>query len=428
MTAYDRLRVLWPDHLGLARGKYVPWRLAANGTAFCAGTYLLTYDREMHDVEIGMDPTGFPDVDAVYSLDNVRPGWEEGTGVVVADLMHGDELYSVSARTALAKAVDDWAQLGYAIKVGIELEAYVMEPDGDGGWKPLETPSGSVYGTGPLVDPTGLVEEIMAVAELCEIPLESVNTEFDPPQWELTLHYADAMKACDDVFLFRQMAREVAYQHGLLLTFMGKPIGNKAGSGLHVNFSLERLDDGSNACEDASADDGLSELTKQCIAGLLEHHPALTALVAPTVNAYKRLQPASLSGYWANWGYDHRCASVRIPPQRGRATRIEQRTPDGSAGSHLATAAVLQAARLGVVNALDCPVAETGDGITSINTTRCSPQNLDAALTALEANEALVEAVGTDLVRNFVGVKRMEWKQYSTAVTDWEISTYLPFH
>ncbi|MEZ5339976.1 MAG: hypothetical protein R2706_00575 [Acidimicrobiales bacterium] len=324
--------------------------------------------------------------------------------------------------------MDDWAALGYNVKVGLELEAYVMEPDDDGGWKPLDVPSGAVYGTGPLMDPTGLIDEIMDVAELCGIPLESVNTEFDAPQWELTLRYDDAMKACDDAFLFRQMAREVAHQHGLLLTFMGKPIANRAGSGLHVNFSLERIADGSNACFDEAADDGLSTLTKHCIAGLLEHHPALTALAAPTVNAYKRLMPASLSGFWANWGYDHRCASVRIPPQRGRGTRIEQRTADGAAGSHLAVAAVLQAARLGVVDNLRCPEPERGDGITSINTERCSPSSLTAALDALEANQPFVDAVGPDLVANFVGIKRAEWTQFSQAVTDWELSTYLPFH
>ena len=76
MTGYDRLRVLFPDHLGLARGKYLPWRLADRGTSFCAATWLLDYQREILDVDMGVDPTGLPDVEAVYSLHDARPSWE----------------------------------------------------------------------------------------------------------------------------------------------------------------------------------------------------------------------------------------------------------------------------------------------------------------------------------------------------------------
>ena len=101
MTSYDRLRVLWPDHLGLARGGDPPWRIADRGTAWCVGTYLLDYQRNILDVEIGVDPTGLPDIDGVYDLADVRPGWEPGTGVVVADLDFHGEPYVVSACHAL---------------------------------------------------------------------------------------------------------------------------------------------------------------------------------------------------------------------------------------------------------------------------------------------------------------------------------------
>lgn len=438
MASFDRLRVLWPDHLGLARGKYLPWRLADRGTSFCVGTYLLDYQRSILDVSIGIDPTGLPDVDAVYDLHDVRPSWEAGTGVVVADLEFHHEPYLVSARHALRTAVADWQALGYQPKIGIELEAYLFESDGAGGWRPYDTPAAFVYGTGAMADPSGVIAEIMRRCEAADIPVESMNSEFDFPQWELTLEYGDALESVDNIFLFQQLARETAFEHGLKLTFMGKPIADKSGSGLHVNMSLSGSD-GHNALVDTEAADGLSLLAKQCIAGLIEHHEGLAALCAPTVNAYKRLQPGTLSGLFANWGYDHRCATVRVPAHRGTATRIEHRMPDGAANPYIAAAAVLQAARLGVAGALVPPPAETGDGIETISTDRRVAAHLGAALDDLVADAALVEAVGAELVANFVDVKRQEWSNYLAStglpwdmtcgeLTDWERDWYLTFH
>lgn len=446
MTEYDRYRVLWADHLGLARGKYLPARVAGRGTAFCVGTYLLGYDREIYEVECGMDPTGFPDVDADYDIADARPGWEPGTGVVVVDITKDGELFPTSARTALRKAIADWDDLGYRVKVGIELEAYLFEPDGDGGWRPYDTPSSIVYGTGPFTDPSGLIDEIMVQAEISGIPVETFNAEFDFPQFELTLEYGDALEAVDNIFVFKEMAREIALAHGMRLTFLDKPIPGKSGSGMHINFSLEakrgeaamRSGETANALVDPSAEDGLAPIAHQCIAGLLAHHEALSGVLAPTVNSYKRLRPMQLAGFWANWGHDHRVAAVRIPPHRGRATRIEQRTAGGTANPYTATAAVLQAARLGVVNDLVSPDPETGDGFESISTERCCPENLSAGLDALEADTEFVEALGSALVANFVGIKRIEWQSYIDAtpdwadhpetITPWETATYLPFH
>jgi glutamine synthetase len=230
----------------------------------------------------------------------------------------------------------------------------------------------------------------------------------------------------DRAFLFRVMAKELAHRHGLLMTFMGRPFSDRAGSGMHVNVSLAD-ESGTNAFADRSRDDGLADVARHCIAGLVEHHVGMTALCAPTVNAYKRLRPGFLSGYWANWGYDHRGVSNRVPPHRGEGTRIENRLPDGAANPYLAATAILHAARLGVAGALTPPPFETADGVAPASTDVHAPEDLAAALTALEADTALVDAVGGELVANFVGIKRAEWERFTAAVTDWELKEYLWF-
>ena len=117
-----------------------------------------------------------------------------------------------------------------------------------------------------------------------------------------------------------------------------------------------------------------------------------------------------------------------MPDARGKGTRLEHRMADGAANPYTATACVLQAARLGVVGELEPPPAETGNGLDEINTEVCCPPDLNAALDALEADTEFVEAVGPEMVAQFTTIKRAEWERFSTAVTDWELNEYLPFH
>lgn len=426
MPEYHRIRALFPDHLGLARGKYLPAHLAAAGTRHCLSTFALNFDRTMVPAPGAKMLEGLPDCDLTFDMTEVRPSWEEGTGVVIGDLSYRGVPLAIAPRHVLRKAVDDWRALGYTPKVGIELEAFVLQPDGRGGWTEWDTPTAYVYGTGPAVDPVGLIDDLMRTAAACGLPVESINSEYDTPQFELTLVHDDALKAVDDVFLFKLLARELAQRKGLRLTFLGKPFADRGGSGLHVNLSLADTD-GINAFHDGATADGLSTLARQAIAGMLAHFEASAAICAPTVNAYKRLKPAQLAGYWANWGYDHRGVSIRVPHERGRATRLEHRMPDGAANPYLATAAVLQSARLGVVHRLDLQAPEQQDCLTSQSATRHVPATLSLALDALEADTVFADAIGPELVAQFVAVKRGEWERFSTAVTDWELKTYLPF-
>jgi glutamine synthetase len=194
-----------------------------------------------------------------------------------------------------------------------------------------------------------------------------------------------------------------------------------------VNLSFTN-EGGDNALHDDGEEDGLSDTARATIAGMLHHHVGMAALLAPTVNSYKRLRPASLTGYWANWGYDHRGVTVRVPPARGPGTRLEHRTADGSVNPHQAVAAVLTAARLGYEKRYDLPAVETLDCLQNASTEVVVPPSLEAALDALEEDTDLVEAFNSAFVEGFVTVKRAEWARYTAATTDWEIEEYLPFY
>ncbi len=423
---YNRFRLLWPDHLGLARGKYLPGDAASGSTGHCLTLFTLGFDRDMTPHDGALFWKGLPDLEATFNTEDVRPGWEEGTGVIIPEISRGSELVPFAPRNLLKSAVAAWEAHGITAKVGIELEAFVFEPDGSGGWQPVSTPGAYVYGTGMAVDPAGIIDDIMTTSAEVGFPLEAVNSEYDNGQFELTLTYDDAITAADDAFLFKVMAKEIAARKGYLLTFMGKPINGRGGSGFHINLSLHD-ESGGNLFSDPEAADGLSEACQNTIAGMLHHHVGMTALLAPTVNAYKRLQPGSLCGYWANWGYDHRGVTVRVPPARGKGTRLEHRLGDGSVTPHQAIATVLTAARLGYEKAYDLPDVETLDCIERASTDVVAPPSLSHALDELEADTDLVEALSPAYVDGFLTVKRAEWDRYQRWTTDWEMAEYLPF-
>ena len=423
---YDRIRVLFPDHLGIARGKYLPVESAGRGTAHCISLFALGYDREMTPHDGAMVLAGLPDCHATFDPGSVHPGWEPRTGVVVADLHRNGEPVELSPREVLKKQVALFTERGLAPKVGLEVEAYLFQRGPDGAWVPIDTPGAYVYGTGSAVDPTGTVDEVMTTARAMGLALESVNSEYDNGQFEFTLAYGDAMRICDDALLLKVMAREIAARNGLLMTFIGKPITERGGSGLHVNMSFS-TPEGTNALADPTSEDGLSDIARRSIAGMLHHHEGLTALLAPTVNAYRRLQPGSLCGYWANWGHDHRGVTVRVAPERGERCRLEHRVPDGATNPHQAVAAVLAAARLGLDHGYDCPEAETLDCLEEASTDVVVPPFLGAALDALEADRELIDAFSPAFVDGFLATKRAEWDRYMRHTSDWELNEYLPF-
>ena len=185
---YDRIRMLWPDHLGLARGKYMPSSLAHEGSGFCVTTFAMSYDRDLIPAPGAALLEGLKDVHGTIDPNSLRPSWEDDrTGVAVVDLHIDGGPYGVSARTALQRTLDQWQEHGYSVKVGIELEGYLLEPDGDGGWQRFSNPRSFVYGTGPLGDPTGFLDEVMWTAIDCGFVVESSNVEFDESQFEFTL-------------------------------------------------------------------------------------------------------------------------------------------------------------------------------------------------------------------------------------------------
>lgn len=410
----ERLRAVFCDHLSIMRGKYLPHsKIGDNDTRFCRSTFGVHFDKDLLPSPGSMMMEGLPDMELRWQADDIRDCWEGGTKIVLGDLYDTDGApLPMCPRGALKRAVAAWEARGLTPKVGIELEAFAFIHDADGKLVPYDSLGGVVYGTGNFTDPRGFNDAIWDVAEELGFNLDMITAEYDSPQFEYTLTFDDAVKAVDDIILFRQMAREVALNEGVILSFLPKPIVEAGGNGMHINFSFTDKN-GKNALGDGEkgGPDHLNDLARGCLAGLLHHHKGLAGLIAPTANSYARLQPGSLSGHWQNWGGDHRNVTTRISSEGGAKARLEHRMADASANPYTAVAAVLQAALLGVENGYDLQPMETGDGFVETDATVGAATDLKGAIADLASDTALSEAVGAGLVENHIFMKEAEVKK-----------------
>jgi glutamine synthetase len=433
-----RVRTLWCDLNGLSHGRYIPEHRIDEPTHHAITTLVMGIDGVIQPVEGYSGDVGFPDMNATAIPATRRSGWEPETDVAVASLTFGERPVAICPRNALVRAVDAWRAIGLEPHLGYELEFYVFTPDVDspGGWRVAGGPAHRVYGTGPFSDPAGLLITYYDLVEQMDLGLEGVMAEFSPGQMEINLRYGAALDATDRAFVCREMVREVAAGRGYRASFMGRPDATTVGSGLHVNLSMAPIGGGPNAYFDTSDPHGLSDLARHSMAGLIEHHDSIAGWSAPLVNSYKRLRPGLIAGYWANWGLDNRSSTYRVPGERGGATRIENRMPCGTANPYLAAAAMLNAALLGVVGELPCPEPQVGDGDSVPNTDRHTPHTLAEALAALEGDTAMVDAMGSELVRTHLALRRYELGRWEAAgetwdpesIAAWELDSYLPFY
>ena len=406
-----RLRALYCDHLSIMRGKYLPHsKIGDDSTRFCLSTFGVHYDRDLLDAPGAKMKQGLPDMELKWRHDDIRDSWHADTQIVLGDLYDdAGEKLALCPRGTLKRAVADWQAKGLSPKVGIELEAVALQADDNGRLMPYDAPGGVVYGTGPFADPLRFNDRIWAMADEMGFSLDMITAEFDSPQFEYTLTFDDAVKAVDDIVLFRLMAREIALEYGIVLTFMPKPIAEGGGSGMHINLSFAD-EAGGNALSSGprGGPEHMNDLARGCLAGLIHHHKGLAGLIAPTSNSYMRLQPGSLSGYWRNWGGDHRNVTTRISSEGGAKARLEHRMADASANPYTAVAAVLQAAKLGVEKGHELPPMETGDGFDRTDAREGTAIDLKGAVDDLERDTELVNAVGAELCANHIFMKRKE--------------------
>jgi glutamine synthetase len=335
-------------------------------------------------------------------------------------------------RSILRRVVDRAAEMGFQLKVGSELEFFTLSRHSDGSVIPHD--QGGYFCSQPADGSLDLRRNIIRTLNALHIPTTSHHHEVANGQHEIGLHYRTAMTAADDIMLSRTVISEIAYRQGLIATFMPKPFPDQNGSGMHLHQSLWGLD-GSRNLFTSETTGNISSLATHYVGGLLEHATTLAAVVAPTVNSYKRLVPGFEAPTRVAWGYRNRSTMVRVPHFNGsaKAARVELRCPDATSSPHLVMAVMLAAGLDGITKKLEPPSPTDEDLFEEDSDTESLPGTLNLALTSLARSTAMREILGESVVDTLVEMRRKEWKDYvkstgdpgTSEITSWEIDRYL---
>jgi len=423
----DVVRVSYPDLIGVDRGRDVlldelPAAIG-HGLAFCRAVFHTSPMGDVVPVQGGLE-AGLPDIHVRPDLATLTPlPWEPNAAWCLGDATTPDGAPAPeSPRVVVRRVADQITDLGYTLTCGPELEFYLCQRDADGSWHRYANELGNVYVVGRKGDPRGLLLRMLRQLRDAGLHVTAANHEFAPGQFEINLGHSVGADAADRSFRLKSAVQEIARQQDLLATFMAKPFNDEGGSGFHVHVSLGD-GAGGNVFGDPRGQDGLSAPGRHAIGGVLQHARALSALLNPTINSYKRFGPGTLAPWLVDWGLDNRSAMVRIPPERGAGTRMEVRLGDATANPYLVMAAVGAAVYLGIADKVEPPAKLEGYGYDA-SKAEMLPLRLPDALDALEADTELSGVLGDYFVTSFLSYKRNEIERFERFVTDWEFREY----
>ena len=406
------------DLFGSLRSKLVPARAIADMQKEGAGFAGFAAWLDMTPAD--SDMFSIPDPDSLIQLP-----WKPEVGWLAGDLAMDGKPVEASPRVALKQQIARAENLGFRMKTGVECEYFLVSADGSSISDPNDTQEKPCY------DQSALMRQYDVISEICDSMIElgwgpyQNDHEDANGQFEMNWDYDDALVTADRHVFFKYMVKAITEKHGLRATFMPKPFSNLTGNGCHAHVSVWDKTGQNNLFEDSSDEMGLSTTAYHFLGGILHNAQALTAVFNPTVNSYKRIdaQVTTSGATWSpnavTYGGNNRTHMVRIPDKG----RFELRLMDGAANPYLLQAGVLAAGLDGVENErdpgkrLDINMYTDGHKIRGL---RRLPANLLDAIRLFEKSKVLRSGLGDALVDSYSKLKYQDWRNYSSAISQWE--------
>ncbi|MER5648911.1 glutamine synthetase family protein [Streptosporangium sp. NPDC002524] len=405
-------------------GRYFVEEVLRHASEGC--NYLLAVDVDMNTVDgyaMSSWERGYGDFVMKPDMSTLRRvPWQEGTALVMADLVWEDGSdVTASPRQILRRQLARLDERGWGAFVGTELEFVVFNDTYEDAWRRGYrdlTPSNlynvdySLLGTA-RVEP--LLRRIRLGMEGAGMYVESAKGECNLGQHEIAFRFGEALSSCDNHSIYKNGAKEIASQEGMAITFMAKP-NQREGNSCHIHISLRDAD--GEPVMSGSGPHGLSATGQHFIAGQIALMRELTLLYAPNINSYKRYVPGSFAPTAVKWGVDNRTCALRLVGH-GPSLRIENRVPGGDVNPYLAVSALVAAGLHGIENELPLEDAFAGNAYSSGAET--VPSTLRGALELWEGSAFATAAFGEDVVAHYANNARVELAAFDAAVTDWEL-------
>ncbi|MBB2150678.1 glutamine synthetase family protein [Pedobacter gandavensis] len=432
-----KVKVAVADIDGVLRGKYISIEkflsILDGRMGFCDVTFGWDMGDAAYDnVKFTGWHTGYPDAQVKLDLQSFRKiPWENELPFFLGDFVdeHDQALYTCP-RQLLHKIRAEAEELGFKPYFSQEFEwfnfAETPASAHQKNFQHLEPLTPGMFGYSILRGSlkNSYMSDLFELLSKFGVPIEGLHTETGPGVYEAAIKYAGVMEAADQAVLFKTAVKEIAYQHGIMATFMAKINENLPGCSGHVHQSLWDKEGKHNLFYEDKDIDKMSELMKAYIAGQLYCLPYILPMLAPTINSYKRL----VEGAWApttlTWGIDNRTVALRALPGHSKTTRLETRVVGSDTNPYLALSACLAAGLYGIKNNLVLTKAATeGNGYLDISN-GVLPGSLQEATKKMKESPLAVSLFGAEFVAHFTQTRAWECKQYAKAVTDWEMKRY----
>ena len=430
-----KVKLAVTDIDGVLRGKYISadkfLTIIESNLAFCD----VVFGWDSNDVAYDSGKvtgwhSGYPDAHAKLDLTTFRQiPWEEDVPFFLAEFIDKDGKPAFYCpRQLLKKIKGEAVQQGYSATFSQEFEWFnfkeTPESVNEKGFRQMKPLTPGMFGYSilrtSLQNP--FFTDLFELITKFKIPIEGLHTETGPGTYEAAIAHSDILEAADRAVLFKTSAKEIAYRHGIMATFMAKWNENLPGCSGHVHQSLWD-NQKHNLFYDEKAPDKMSELMKSYIAGQLYCLPFLLPMYAPTINSYKRL----VEGAWApttlTWAIDNRTVALRALPGSKKSSRLETRVVGSDSNPYLAMSACLASGLYGIKNKLKLQDATVGNGYRDLSHGSL-PKNLHEATAKMKESSVAKELFGEKFVEHFCLTREWEWKQFAKVVTDWELKRY----
>ena len=433
-VSFENFRIAVCDLNGVWRGKRLPSNKLSKTLNEGSRIPLSTSCIDVWGCDLIESPflfkTGDSDGTAVPTGAKIFPvNWLENKTAIIPCWIFDDKgkPSQIDPRHILQAVLDKYILKGLRPVVALELEFYLLDPIAK---KPINA-------VGPLSKTRNTKTSVLSIDDLdefesffsdvykaCEdygIPADSAISENAAGQFEINLtHSNNVLDAADHAFFFKKLLKGIAKKHSLSASFMAKPFLDRAGSGMHLHFSI--IDESNDNIFNDGTSDGSLKL-KYAVGGLINAMSDSTLIFAPHLNSYKRLKRGSHAPTSICWGYENRTASIRIPGGNHRNIRIEHRVAGADANPYLVSAAILATALQGIEGKCEPPKPVKGDSYQ-----KALPQIPSDWLTAIglfkgsNLNKSLYPPLFAQVLSN---CKLQEYDTFANRLEDFEIATYL---
>lgn len=419
---------------GVLRGKYVHidkfTSALDGGMGFCDVVLGWDSNDQLYDnVTYTGWATAYPDASVRILPDTCREiATEPGNLLFLCEFAGKAE--EICPRGVLRRVVARAADLGFEIKVGFEYEFFVFAETAhsirDKGYRNLRPISPGFFGYSVLRNSvlSDWYGDLLAMCETMDMGIEGLHTETGAGVLEAALRVSDALAAADKAALFKIFTKVLAQKRDWLATFMAKWSKDWPGCGGHMHISLRK--NGKPIFFDDKAPHRMSQTMQHFVGGQQMLMPEMLAMIAPTVNSYRRLIP----GFWAptvaSWGIENRTTALRVIPGSAKSTRVEYRVAAADANPYIALAAAVGAGLWGIEHEIDPGDPIKGNAYQRRHPAKAQlPRTLMEAAGRLKVSKPARELFGEAFVDHYSATREWEEREFRKAITDWELDRYM---